>query len=280
MKKQILPFLTCLAAFAAGAQTPAQIEVSYTAHHPNLRNGVDDLTCQYILLAGEEASKFYSPRTEYLDSLNSSPEGKAQIQEITRNAAMSGDWDGIPRADGSYYVVKDGSNNILTYYDLSGTEKFCYDEPIAAIDWQIGDSTKSILGYECFEATADLYGRKWAVWFAPEIPLAAGPWKLAGAPGLILEAAAEGNQYRFVATGLQQTERAILPVYLADEYEKTSRLDFLRAKRAFLENPIGSINAQFASQGVSLTRVTDADGKESDRLFVPRETVDLIETDY
>lgn len=46
-----MSIIMCLATIAACAQPKADIEVSYTAHHPNLRNGKDDLTSQYILLA-------------------------------------------------------------------------------------------------------------------------------------------------------------------------------------------------------------------------------------
>lgn len=48
MTKLITSIFMCLAAIAASAQPKADIEVSYTAHHPNLRNGKDDLTSQYI----------------------------------------------------------------------------------------------------------------------------------------------------------------------------------------------------------------------------------------
>ena len=60
----------CLLSITASAQHKAEIEVSYEAHHPNLRNGKDDLTSQYILLANAGESKFYSPKTEYVDSLD------------------------------------------------------------------------------------------------------------------------------------------------------------------------------------------------------------------
>ena len=100
-------------------------------------------------------------------------------------------------------------------------------------------------------------------------------------PGLILEATAEGGQYRFVADGLQHTDKLITPVYLANEYEKTDRIKFLEAQRSFNDNPIGSINAQFAGRGISIGRVKNENGEDvSDRLFVPRRTVDFIETDY
>ena len=277
--KQISIFLfMCLVAIAANAQT-ADIEVSYEAHHPNLRNGKDDLESQYILLANSNESKFYSPKTEYVDSLNSTPDGKAKLNEMTRNAYLGGKLDDIPRSDGSYYVVKSG--NKYTYYDNSGLEKYVYEEPVAELGWEIGDSTKTILGYECVMASVNYHGRGWTAWFSPEIPVIAGPWKLTGLPGLILEATADGNQYSFIATGIQQTDKHITPIYLANDYEKTDRIKFLRARRSFLDNPLGKINAQFAGSGVSVSKVQNEDGSDaSGSLFVPASVVDLIETDY
>ena len=146
---------------------------------------------------------------------------------------------------------------------------------------EVSDSTKTILGYECFLASADYHGRKWIVWFSPEIPVAAGPWKLQGVPGLILEASTEDELYRFVADGIQQTEKLISPIYLANEYEKTDRVKFLKAKRGFMDNPVGAINAQFSGSGVSIRSVKlSGDSDSGSKIFISRETVDFIETDY
>lgn len=281
MRQTITILFIFIVELVAIAQQKAYIEVSYTAHHPNLRNGKDDVTNQYMLLAGSDDSKFFSPRTEYVDSLNSTPDGQAKYQEITRTAYLGGKMKDIPRADGSFYVVKSGKRNKLTYYDKVGTEKYYYEEETPKIEWKIGDSTKTILGYECFDATTDFHGRRWTVWFTPEIPIVAGPWKLSGVPGLILEATAEGGQYSFIADGIQPTDKPITRIYLANEYEKTDRIKFLKAQRSFNDNPIGSINAQFAGRGISIGRVKNENGEDvSDRLFVSRETVDSIETDY
>lgn len=278
MKHLLSGLVMCVVVIAASAQT-ADIEVSYEAHHPNLRNGKDDLTSRYILLANSDESKFYSPKTEYVDSLNSTPDGKAKLNEMTRNAYLGGKLDDIPRSDGSYYVVKSG--NKYMYYDNSGLEKYVYEEPVAELGWEIGDSTKTILGYECVMASVNYHGRRWTAWFSPEIPVIAGPWKLTGLSGLILEATADGNQYSFIATGIQQTDKPITPVYLANEYEKTDRIKFLRARRSFLDNPLGKINAQFAGSGVTVSKVQNEDGSDaSGSLFVPASVVDLIETDY
>lgn len=280
MKKTLSLLSLCLVGIAAMAQNKADIEVSYEAHHPNLRNGKDDLTSQYILLANSNESKFYSPKTEYVDSLNSTPDGKAKLNEMTRNAYLGGKLDDIPRSDGSYYVVKSG--NKYTYYDNSGLEKYVYDEPVVEMKWDIvEDSTKNILGYECIMATVDYHGRKWTAWFSPEIPVIAGPWKLAGLPGLILETIANDNQYSFIATGIQQTDKPITHIYLENEYEKTDRIKFLRARRSFLDNPLGKINAQFAESGVTVSKFEDENGsKVTGSIYVPASVVDLIETDY
>lgn len=277
MKKTLTLLLVGITAVCAGAQT-SEIEVSYTAYSPNMRDGSAGTSNQYILLANESQSKFFSPRTEYIDSLNSTPDGRAKYQEMARNAYFSGNMDNMPAKDGTYYIVKSSEANTITYYDNAGLDKYFYQETVEPCEWVIGDSVKEILGYECFEATTDFHGRHWTAWFTPEIPLVNGPWKFDGLPGLILEAESEGGEYRFVATGLQQIRKPITPVYLADNYERTTRIDYLKAKRAFLDNPMGQINAQL---GGNIT-VVKADGSTGDDspLFLPASVVDLIETDY
>ncbi|MDE6702929.1 MAG: GLPGLI family protein [Muribaculaceae bacterium] len=277
--KKILSYITIwFAAIPATGQT-ASIEVSYTAHSPNFRDGKSDNTNQYILLANNEESKFFSPMTEYIDSLVSTPDGKAKFQEMSQNAYLAGKFDQLPRKDGTYYIVKSLRNKSLKYYDTAGLDKYFYEEPMEELMWELVDSTKNILGYECFNATVESHGRKWTAWFTPEIPVQNGPWKFDGLPGLVLEAAAEGNQYQFIATGVQQTNKAIGKIYLTEEYEKSSRKDFLKAKRSFIDNPLGKINAVFG--GSSVVKVTDEDGSDTTgAIFAPASVVDFIETDY
>ena len=280
--KYIFSLIFIALAITVSAQLEAKIEVSYTEYQPNMRTGEKNGTShQYILLASGDDSKFFSPRTEYLDSLNSTPEGKAKYQEMARSAYLGGKIEDIPRADGSYYVVKSATDNKLYYYDKVGTERFCYEEDTPQLNWVVGDSTKTILGYECFFASVDYHGRKWIAWFTPEIPVAAGPWKLQGVPGLILEATTVDGLYSFIADGIQQTEKIITPIYLINEYEKTDRIKLLKAKRGFMDNPVGAINAQFGGSGVSIRSVKISGGSDSDgKLYMARETIDFIETDY
>lgn len=273
MKKTITSIVVCLVAITAIAQTKADIEVSYTMIAPNMMSGkLGESSHQYVLLANSKESKFYSPRTEQIDSLNSTPEGEVKFKEMQRAAALGGNYDDIPRRDGSMYVVKSTESGIMKVYDTAGMEQYIVEEPLENIEWTlVEDSVKNVLGYDCFMATAAYHGRKWTAWFTPEIPVQAGPWKLAGLPGLILEADADNGVYSFFATGIQNTDRPIIPVYLADSYEKISRKDFLKAKRSFLDNPLGQINAKYGASGV----VVSGDVK-----FADASKVDLIETDY
>lgn len=279
MKRTVTFLFICLAVAIVNAQNIADIEVSYSVNVPNLRNGKDNINNKYILLANINESKFFSPMTEYIDSLNSTPEGKAKYQEITKNAYFGGKMNEMPRKDGSYYVLKSFPTKKLQYYDSVGINRFFYEETPSEWNWVITDSSKEILGYECIEASTDFHGRKWTVWFAPEIPIQNGPWKFDGLPGLILEAESEGGQYKFEATGLQQVNKPIIPVYLADEFEKTSRKEFLKEKRSFLDNTLSRLNAQLG--GISVTKVEDENGNDISRsIFVSRDKVDFIETDY
>lgn len=262
----------CVVGVAANAQHKADIEVSYTAISPNMRTGkLGDSTHQYILLANSSESKFYSPRTEQIDSLCSTPEGEAKFNEMQRAAFFGGNSDDIPHRDGMMYVVKSTETNIMKVYDGAGMEQYVVEEPLENIEWTlVEDSTKNVLGYDCLMAATNYHGRKWTAWFTPEIPVQAGPWKLSGLPGLILEADADNGVYSFVATGIQNADRPIVPVYLADRYEKITRKDFLKAKRSFLDNPLGQINAKYGASGVV----------KEDIKFADASVVDLIETDY
>ena len=264
----------CIVAIAAVAQEKADILVSYTASTVNFMEGGNAKPNQYILLANSKESKFYSPKTEFIDSLRSTPEGEAKYKEMTRGAYQSGKIDEIPRRDGSYYIFKFATDRKLKYYDVNGVEKYCYEEEMPQIEWELTDSTKNILRYECQMATGNLHGRKWKVWFTPEIPLMNGPWKFSGLPGLVLEATDDSGLYNFTATGIQQTERSMLPMYSVDDYEKMSRIDFLKAKRQFIDNPLATMNTQLSASGITI-------GNATTKLeYKPREEVDFIETDY
>lgn len=77
-------------------------------------------------------------------------------------------------------------------------------EDIETPDWQIiPDSSANILNHPCQLAKANFKGRTWYAWYSEDIPIAEGPWKLYGLPGLILRAYDSQQQFYLDAIGLE-----------------------------------------------------------------------------
>ena len=56
--------------------------------------------------------------------------------------------------------------------------------------------TLTVSGYLCQQATTTFRGVAWTAWYTEEIPSSAGPWRLRGLPGLIVEAKSEAHTFR------------------------------------------------------------------------------------
>lgn len=255
----------------------AEIKVSYNYHNkfPRGSDGVVEQNIPFILLANRNQSKFYCPSTEYKDSLKSTPSGRAKEKQMFDAAAAAyvqnrdrSAMDGVVYHT-RLYVKKVFSKSVSTIYDEAGLgECGYYDEPFSEFDWNIvEDSTKMILDYQCIMATTDYHGRKWTVWFSPEIPTQDGPWKFCGLPGLIMEATEPSGQHYFTATGIESSSQPIFSVFNT-EYEKMDRLDMLRGLRNYRDN----INSMAkAATGGMLDLGPDAP---------PQTEYDFLETDY
>ena len=258
----------------------AKIKVGYNYYNKFLRgnDGVVEKNTPFILLANQEQSKFYCPSTEYRDSLLSTPSGRAKERQMFDAAAAAyvqnrdrSAMDGVVYHS-RLYVLKDFTKSTSTIYDKAGMgECGYYDEPFSEIDWVIvEDSTKTILDYQCVMATTDYHGRKWTVWFTPEIPMQDGPWKFCGLPGLVMEASEPSGQHSFTVTGIETSSQPIYPVF-STKYEKMNRLDMLRTERHYRENS----HAMFkAATGYELGGGVDAPVTEESRKY------DFLETDY
>ena len=261
----------------------ADIKVSYNYHHLAL-NGDGEVKTRnydYLLLANSQVSKYYNHNNEYLDSLESTPQGRKlshQLMTIGVDKYLkNGDDSAIPHHKGHLYVFKSLKDMITTVYDTYGLgEQGEYDEPFTELNWSVSDSTKTILGYECIMAETDYHGRHWTAWFSPEIPLPDGPWKLCGLPGLILEASESTGQHSFTATGIENCDQVIYPIYLPNRYDKMKRIDMLKAYAEYRKN----------SSVISRTLIMDTPDGSKIEMDAPKEqkpntkNIDFLETDY
>ena len=229
----------------------------------------DDLL---ILQIGKEVSKCYSYYTFQCDSLRRTPDGAKVWSELFRRAIeKDGIYGDFPHVRMSTYVYKNYPTGQMTITDRISLQDYCYVDSLHTQMWTMGDSTREVLGYTCQQATADFRGRRWTAWFATDIPISDGPWKLGGLPGLILEAYDEGQQHVFTAVGLERVKDELIifnrPFRGNHRFEQTNRLDFLRMERRFLMDSNSFIQME---TGIDLL------GDEPNRVM----RYDLLERDY
>ena len=270
MKKILTSIIMCFVAIAVMAQNKADIIVSYDSSFPTTRGKIN--TGKMSLLASPTEAKYFNDLSLWVDSLKSTPEGKAQYMEILKKACMTVEPDGStswdltkgPTKKSYNYVFTNLANETLTHYGKYGEDLGYYTEPLAEMQWTIvEDSTATVLGYECIMAESDYHGRHWKAWFSPEIPMPFGPWKLHGLPGLILKAEANGG-FSFVATGLERTDRIMTPMYMQGDYSKVDRKEALKNAEYFANNEESILNAQ--GQNVKIYSTDD----EGNRIETPK----------
>ena len=247
------------------AQEKAEIIVSYESSCPTTLGKIN--TINMSLLASPSEAKYFNDMSLWVDSLKSTPEGKAQYREIIQKTCMTIEPDGTlsfdlnkgPHKKTHSYVFTDLNKDCITHFNKFGDDLGFYTEPLNEMQWTIvEDSTANVLDYECIMAESDYHGRHWKAWFTPEIPMSFGPWKLHGLPGLILKAEANGG-FSFVATGLKHTDRIITPMYMQENYSKVNRKDALKNDEYFTNNQESILNAQ--GQQVKIYTVDDDGNK-------------------
>ena len=272
----ILGLLTAMLVFAGDncassqdGKDGAAIKVGYDYHYFSVRGY--EIDRPMILIADPQRSKFYNPMTNWIDSLNSTPEGRAEYQASRPKVIKSGDIGKYPTRWEKMYVEKFRADGLVRSYDTVGDDRYYYDEPLSRMEWEIVDSVKPILDYECMMARTDYHGRKWTVWFTPDIPVQDGPWKLEGLPGLILEAGDSVGQYHFTATGIEAYPDEVPPVYEQELYERIERKKLLELKRFVAENLGAIITAQTSVKGLRPSQFKSLQLKAD---------LDFIETDY
>ena len=171
-----------------------------------------------------------------------------------------------------------GKNQLFTSKRL--VTNYLVEDPAYTIDWNITQDTMSIEGMTCYKATATFRGRNWTAWFNPDLPFQAGPWKLHGLPGLIVDARDDRNEVIFSFAGFETVKQEDAPVpqkeinpglenvslklntfnefeiKLPDNAVRTSAKEFNKLKAAMEKDPQGFMKTQMAASGVSISVVT------------------------
>lgn len=133
-------------------------------------------------------------------------------------------------------IVRDNQEGKQIISALFVNKNYGYTEPSKQVQWQLRKGSKQILGYICKEARCSYGGRTWTAWYAPDIAVTEGPWKLCGLPGLVLEAEDESGKLRFQAITVRKGKEQVYR-RKTDEPQILSRAKYLKLYRDFRENP-------------------------------------------
>jgi GLPGLI family protein len=99
-------------------------------------------------------------------------------------------------------LFKDYTTGDLLTQQTAFDSDYLITDTTNRINWTISADTKMIGEKNCRKGTGMFRGRTYTAWFTPEIPVPAGPWKLGGLPGLILEAYDDANEVKFTFVSL------------------------------------------------------------------------------
>ncbi|AKD56723.1 GLPGLI family protein [Spirosoma radiotolerans] len=96
---------------------------------------------------------------------------------------------GYSRRKGEFYLYRNfEKDKKIDIIEMLG-KTYIVDDSLHAPAWKIGNQIKEVAGYICMKAETEdpIKKQKITAWFAQDIPVSAGPERMNGLPGLILE---------------------------------------------------------------------------------------------
>lgn len=208
-------------------------------------------------LNGTSILLFNAAFSEYIHQ-GVAPESTREQIDAFNSVNIPGDVEGFP-------VYKShGARKMWSKIPCYLSKQHCLvEDTLGAINWKIDPAEKKAFGaYECSKATGEFGGRMYEAWFAIDIPVGSGPYKLGGLPGLILEARSLDGAVQFAFVKLE------MPANQDNEIKMPSGKDidmnyasFIKARDVYCKN----LEKQFRAAGNDVSITPD------------RNTIELVE---
>ncbi|BAU52332.1 Protein of unknown function [Mucilaginibacter gotjawali] len=261
----------------ARAQKPdtAAYMVHYKfSHLRDTTNRANPYTENMALFLGKSSSVYKSYDKQLQDALF-----KKQVKEAMANSP-----------DGNIKINRQNTGSPLQYFQFPAQQKlyrkeslvinsYLIEDALPVIDWKISSDTASFGGMHCQKATAHFKGRDYTAWFCAEMPFHAGPWKLNGLPGVILEAydakkevvfkfggiekvappqpfvvasdAQPGDGHRMIMIGGDDADTDPAIIQLPTRSINTTDKEFTKLQDAMRKDPDAFVQAMMASSGMN-----------------------------
>jgi GLPGLI family protein len=229
--------LTLLISIVLALSTRAQ---SYKAVYnykfiPDSSNMQDVKSVRAVLRIGEISSLFSTEANLKRDSITHLVRnGELPLYRAMREMRQLYAIDKV-----SFIVSKSFETKEVTFHDKIATQKFKYSDN-AIFNWEIGNSRRDILGYNCQSAKLKFGGRNYVAWFTDEIPISDGPHIFKGLPGLILKLTDETGSYDFTLNEFRVHDGYIPPLPSFErEAIETTHAKVFELREDYRKDPFG-----------------------------------------
>lgn len=256
MKKILFYVFIFLLIFNLSAQNEEKIDktkykITYLLRYrPDTTNTELILKERMFLFLGKEKSKFISEGFNAIDSV-----AKKMERDGSTTIDLGVIFNKIPRSKFKDVIYKNHPKEEITVTDAFGGTYYLYREPNQLFQWKIDDETKDLNGYRCQKATTSFGGRNYEAWFTQDIPIADGPYKFNGLPGLIVTIADDKYNYSYGLIDVLKSDEDM--IFNNRNFVKTTKSELLTYKKEFYKNFV-----QSASQR-GLTLDMDASEKKA-----------------
>ncbi|QDO93096.1 GLPGLI family protein [Formosa sediminum] len=180
------------------------------------------------------------------------------------------DYDLDKDDDQTKYYVNTKDKTLHTQESVD-SETYLIFETLPKISWDISFKDQdTILGQLCNKAVGEFRGRRYIAWFAMDIPVRYGPWKLQGLPGLILKIKDTASKVDFLAISLnlENTGKLTNDLQLPTTNIKPIQLKpFIDLKRASEEEFVNRIIASMPRDRKVTRKHIEKKGDGMERIF-------------
>lgn len=162
--------------------------ISYQLDYKKFITSETNLSANTILIVTNQGSLFTFETMMNLDKIQQ--ERELTIDEVLLNKSPF------------YFLIKSDSETTV-HYETIGSDRYDFKEKLNQ-DWELINQDTLISGYSCKKSILNYAGRKWSAWYTPEIPIAFGPYKFHGLPGLIMNIKDSKGVFNFTVSEIKQ----------------------------------------------------------------------------
>lgn len=247
--KSILTFLFALgiSRMATAQQRPdtAIAVMTYAfSHVRDSTNAAHPYTENMNMFLGKRSSLYKTADREIADSLAMASYNASGGKSITVTKLYNHQ---------QYYMYPDVHQ--VYVFEHSYSDYIMPDE-WPAINWKITEEMRTISELNCQKAVGSWRGRTYEAWFCPDLPFHAGPCKLNGLPGLIVEAADTKKQvvFRFAGYKTLNNNKTIITLPEKGKAVLTTVAAYKQRNEAARQNPNAASGGKILSSSGPVRR--------------------------